>query len=210
MFTGLIEEIGQIKNIITTSNIKKITVKCSKVLDELKLGDSVAINGVCQTVTKINDDSFSFDTITETLSKTTFNSLRYGDNVNLERALTLTSRLDGHIVQGHIDTRGKIIQINKLEKKVEFYVAFPQEFKHFLAHTGSICIDGISLTVADIFDYSFKVAIIPTTLENTIAKNYKIGSEVNLEFDIIGKYIYSILSKNTSSNLSNFISQPDF
>lgn len=204
MFTGLVEELGKITNIKTNSTGKEFTIIANKIFSDLKLGDSIAINGVCQTVTNINKNSFSFIAVNETLKKTTLNYFINGQIVNLERALTLNSRLGGHIVQGHIDAYGRIIQINKRVNNIEIYISFDSKYKKFLVNTGSICIDGISLTTAEIFDYSFKVSIIPTTLNNTIVKNYKVNDIVNLEFDIIGKYICNMLNNREDNNINNF------
>lgn len=204
MFTGLVEEIGKIINVKSCVTGKIFTIAADKIFEDLKIGDSVSVNGVCQTVTNINNKQFICETVHETLKKTTMKYFTKGQNVNLERAVTVNTRLGGHIVQGHIDTNGNIIQINNSNGKAEFYISFPCEFKNFLAHTGSICIDGVSLTVAEIFDYSLKVALIPLTLGNTIAKDYRVGDCVNIEFDIIGKYVSSILSNRGQALSESF------
>lgn len=207
MFTGLVEEIGEITSTVRTNFGKKIIVSANIILDGLRIGDSVSINGVCQTVIAINTNKITFEAVDETLKKTTVGFFSAKQKVNLERSLTLQTRLGGHFVQGHVDTKGQIIQINKRQNSAEIYISFPNEYRYFLAHTGSICVDGVSLTTAEVHDNFFKVAVIPETLSSTIAKNYKVGNEVNLEFDIIGKYIYNILkcSKNSLVSLDKKI-----
>jgi riboflavin synthase len=129
----------------------------------------------------------------ESLKKTTLNNLSVKQNINLELAITLNTRLGGHIVQGHIDTTGQIIQIINTHSLKEFYISYPLEYRKYLAPTGSVAIDGVSLTTAEIFDKNFKVALIPHTLNNTIFSDYKVGDRVNIEFDIIGKYVEQML-----------------
>jgi riboflavin synthase len=218
MFTGIVEEIGKIAKINPFSGSKKITISAKKIFDDLKIGDSIAINGVCQTVVEIQKNHFTVDAVNETLAKTTFNELKINQNVNLERAILPTTRMGGHFVQGHIDCVGKIFKINKLGSSTEFFISFPAAFQKYLAQTGSVAIDGISLTIAEIFDSNFKIAIIPHTLETTILSNYKIGTQINIEFDIIGKYVESLLNKgfsnlynnkNQSNFLDKFINQPE-
>ncbi len=210
MFTGLIEETGKVVEMKSTDYGKYFTVSGDKVLKNMALGDSVAINGACQTVVDIKMNKFSFSTIYETLKKTTLNSFTIGQKVNLERAVSLQNRLGGHIVQGHVDTCGKILQITRFNQSTEILISFPSQFRKYLVNTGSICIDGVSLTTAHIFEQSFKVAIIPLTMRETIISTYKIGSNVNLEFDIIGKYVESMLNYSTEkTTLANMINQPE-
>ena len=203
MFTGIIEEIGKVKSFKKDSNGATIEVECSIVLEDTKLGDSIAINGVCQTVIDITSNSFKARVSDETLKVTTFESLKTNDIVNLERALTLNSRLGGHIVSGHVDCRGKYI---KLEQLTDFYnleFEIPQEQTKYIVHKGSITINGISLTVAQINDNKFRVAIIPHTYKNTNLKVLNIGDEVNIETDILGKYVEKMLSvKDNNSKIS--------
>jgi len=218
MFTGIIQEKGKIFQIANSIDGKKFSIESKNIFKELEIGDSVAVNGVCQTVVEINKNIFTVDTVNETLKKTTLKDLKIGASVNLETAVLPTTKMGGHFVQGHIDTVGNILQINKLQNSAEFLFSFSPQFRKYLATTGSIAIDGVSLTTAQIFDSSFKVALIPHTIETTIFTNYKIGDKVNLEFDIIGKYVESILlySANSRVNeefepksfLSSFIDQP--
>jgi len=190
MFTGLIEEKGKILSAKITQIGKQFTISApQQFINKIKIGDSIAINGVCQTAIKIDGTTFQTDVMQETLKKTTLSNLSPKQNVNLELAITLNTRLGGHIVQGHIDTIGQVIQIVNISTHKEFYISYPIEYKKYLAPTGSVAIDGVSLTVAEIFDKSFKVALIPHTLNNTLFSEYKVGDRVNIEFDIIGKYV---------------------
>ena len=194
MFTGLIEEKGKIISTKITQTGKQIAISTGKqFIEKIKIGDSVAINGVCQTAVKIEGNNFYTDLMQESLKKTTLNNLSAKQNVNLELAITLNSRLGGHIVQGHIDTVGQIIQIVNIHSLKEFYISCSLEHRKYLAPTGSVAIDGVSLTTAEIFDKSFKVALIPHTLNNTLFSEYKVGDRVNIEFDIIGKYVEQML-----------------
>jgi riboflavin synthase len=201
MFTGLVEELGTIQNIENLGGGIKITVKANLVIDGLKIDDSVAIEGCCQTVIEIQNDCFSVIAIEETLRKTNFNNFKVGTKVNLERALTLNTRLGGHLVQGHVDTVGKVENIIKEVSSYLITVRFPNEYEHLLIPTGSICMNGISLTTAKVNSNTFTVAIIPHTWEVTSIALLEIGTSVNLEFDMIGKYIEKLMmSKSLKSN----------
>ncbi|HOQ49016.1 MAG TPA: riboflavin synthase [Candidatus Kapabacteria bacterium] len=212
MFTGLVEEIGKVKKIQPTGGGLRFTVEASKIFDDLRIDDSVAINGVCQTVTEINGNSFAFVAVEETLSKTTLSELKAGSAVNLERALRPIDRMGGHIVQGHVDCIGKVTRIERLSTAVLVWVQFPREFEKYVVRTGSICIDGVSLTTARVQENNCMVSIIPHTWEKTILKHYSTGTKVNLEFDIIGKYVEKILgsSHGQSSILEQFKDQPEW
>jgi len=200
MFTGIIEEIGFVENFSKNSNAL-ITVQCAKILEDMKIGDSIAINGVCQTVIKFDKNSFSAQVSAETLSKTNLEQLKVKEEVNLERAMTLSSRLGGHIVTGHVDGLAKV---KNIQKQADFYTIkfeVEKELVKYLAKKGSITINGISLTIADTSANEFSVAIIPHSFENTNLKNLKIGGFVNIEADILAKYVEKILS--TSDNGGN-------
>lgn len=200
MFTGIIEEVGEIKSFSKQSNGAVIEVLCSTVLEDSKIGDSIAINGCCQTVTQLRPNGFCANVSDETLSVTTFDNLKAGDKVNLERALTLNSRLGGHIVSGHIDCRGKLLSIEKLTDFYNLEFEVPQEQTKYIVHKGSITINGISLTVAEIRDNRFKCAIIPHTFNNTTLKYLNTGDYVNIETDILGKYVEKMLSAKDNKN----------
>ena len=212
MFTGIIEEIGKIQSFKKDSNGATIEVECSLVLEDTKLGDSIAINGVCQTVIELSSNSFKARVSDETLKVTTFENLKSGNIVNLERALTLSSRLGGHIVSGHVDCRGKFTKIEKLTDFYNLEFEIPQEQTKYVVHKGSITINGISLTVAEINQNTFKVAIIPHTFENTNLKALNIGDNVNIETDILGKYVEKMLSaKDNDSKISmSFLQENGF
>ncbi len=216
MFTGLIEEIGTIKKINSLGGGKHITVSAGVVLEGSKIDDSIAINGVCQTVIDINRDGFSVIAIEETLAKSTLGSMKSGQKVNLERAMTLATRLGGHLVQGHVDCRGTILSIERLATAVNLWISFPQNFARLVVDTGSICIDGISLTTAKVHENKFMVSIIPHTWKSTTLSDLTERSSVNLEFDILGKYIQRMYALGSdekiqkTSILDKFINQPQF
>ena len=204
MFTGIIEDIGYVKRFTATSDGAKLEVRCSvELLNGTKLGDSICINGVCETVTAINPDGFCVDISAETLSVTNFNSLRQNDELNLERALTLNSRLGGHIVSGHIDCKGVITSIEKHSDFYNLYIKVPQEFSKYIVYKGSVTVNGISLTVADVQNDIFKVAIIPHTYGNTNLKCLNIGDIVNIETDILARYVEKLLYSDNNKKESN-------
>lgn len=214
MFTGLIEEIGVISSIQPQGKNLRITVQAHKVMDDLKIDDSVSINGACQTVVSRTKSSFEVVAVEETRRKTTFNTLSIGEKVNLERAMRVGDRLGGHIVQGHVDCVGIVSNIESKDGSTQMWVEFPVNFSQYVVPIGSICINGVSLTVARVDISRFMVAIIPHTLQVTILNQLKAGSKVNLEFDILGKYIEKMLfshnHKNTEDSiLKSWISQPD-
>ena len=200
MFTGIIEEIGVIKKITKGANSAKLLIQCNKVLE---LGDSICTNGVCLTVTDINDHSFQADVMAETLLRSNLGNLTLGSEVNLERALTLNSRLGGHIVSGHIDGIGKIRIDNSIEVTIEAKLSILK----YIIEKGSITIDGISLTVTYVDNKAFKVCIIPHTGEKTILLKKKVGETVNLECDILGKYVERLLSFKVEEKKKSNISE---
>lgn len=204
MFTGIVEEIGIVKNFSKTSGNAELCVSCHKVLDGTKLGDSIAINGVCQTVVDIQQSSFTVQISNETLSVTNLSRLQSGEKVNLERALTLSSRLGGHIVSGHVDSQGKLLNIQKHSDFYDLEFEIPTSQAKYIVQKGSITINGISLTVAKVTDNKIKIAIIPHTYTNTNLCELKSGDYVNIETDILGKYVEKILS--AKDNINNSIS----
>ncbi len=199
MFTGLIEEIGTIQKINITPTVANLSIKASNMANELKIGDSVATNGVCLTVTTKTGDGFTADVMPATLNNTNLGSLNVGSNVNLERAMTLTSRLDGHIVTGHIDAVGKIIYIYKDGNATRYKIQMPKDVVSRMIDRGSIAVDGISLTIQAIFDDSVEISIIPHTGEQTTLPSLKTGDKVNIESDVIGKYVERLLGKKSQS-----------
>jgi riboflavin synthase len=211
MFTGIIEEIGTIKNITNYGNARKLEIISQKILLDSKIDDSISIDGVCQTIIDIKNNSFTVEAVEETILKTNFNNLRNNDKVNLERALKLDTRLGGHLVQGHIDCIGKITSIVKQSLGILLTIEFPIQYKKYIVLQGSIAVNGISLTVARITDFTFTVSVIPHTWNNTTLKYKGIGSIVNLEFDLLAKYVENMLYINNNADnniLSKFIDQP--
>ena len=202
MFTGIVEEVGQVKSFIKEKNGAKLTIAANTVIKDLKIGDSIAVNGVCQTVTDFDNSSFTVMVSDETLSVTTFKNLKTGDYLNLERALTLQSRLGGHIVSGHVDCIGKLVSKEILSDFYNLYFEIDENFAKYVVYKGSITINGISLTVADINSSTIKVALIPHTFENTNLKTLNIGDNVNIETDILAKYVEKLLKLNNNSEKS--------
>lgn len=200
MFTGIIEEVGKIKNIQGGTNYK-LTIAASKILEDIHLGDSIAVNGICLTAISWDKSSFTVDVMKETLERTSLHRLRAGSFVNLERALAANGRFGGHIVSGHIDGTGEIINIRRDANAVWYKIKTSEKIMEFIIEKGSIAIDGISLTVAKVDRSTFYVSVIPHTLENTILLRKKTGDIVNLENDIVGKYIKSFTDKNSNSTL---------
>ena len=196
MFTGIIEELGKIQEI--KSN--KITVKCGTVIQDAKLGDSIAVNGVCLTVVEILPDGFVADISPETFKVTAFNLLKVGDLVNLERAMPANGRFGGHIVSGHIDGVGKFLDISKYNDFYELKIELDTKESNYVIKKGSITVNGISLTIADIEKNIIKLAIIPHTYENTNLKTLKNGDYVNIEVDMVAKYIEKFLSSSDNKS----------
>ncbi len=193
MFTGLVEETGKLEDKIKTGEGLQFHFSAKKVMDDLDIGSSISVNGVCLTVVKKDSEHFSVDAIEETLKKTNLSSLKIGDRVNLERPLKADARLGGHFVLGHVDTTGKIIDIKELSNSHFVTISYPKEFKNYLIFVGSISIDGVSMTVAQLNDETFSVGIIPHTWHETIFSSKKKGDYVNLEFDVLGKYVEKIM-----------------
>jgi len=194
MFTGLVEEIGEVYSLNKRADGLVLGVKANKVLEDTKLGDSIAVNGVCLTVVKIDNNKLFFEVSNETLKKTNLKTIKQREKVNLERALKASDRLGGHIVQGHIDAEGKIKSMVNLGKHTQLKVEIPKDYSLFIIEKGSIAIDGISLTINSIENNVISINIIPHTLENTNLKHKKVGDNVNIEFDIFGKYILKAIS----------------
>jgi riboflavin synthase len=193
MFTGIIEEVGAIRGIQAHAKGGRVTVSARGVLDDIKIGDSVAINGVCLTVVEFNSNSLAFDISEETLARTTLGRLRAGNCVNLERALKVGDRLGGHIVQGHVDATGQFISKHPAGDGILMRFNYPAEIGCYICLKGSITVDGISLTVAGLGQGWFEVAIIPHTLKVTNLGALSSGDTVNLEVDILAKYIERLM-----------------
>ncbi|MFE8696597.1 riboflavin synthase [Cytobacillus sp. FJAT-53684] len=206
MFTGIIEEIGTIQNIQTKGNTLVLAIQGKKVLEDLNLGDSIAVNGVCLTVTEYNHTSFFVDVMPETFQSTALSGLQRGSLVNLERAMSSNGRFGGHFVTGHVDTVGQILKREPKENAIYIDIHFSKEFSHLTLYKGSITLDGTSLTIFGISKDQVTVSIIPHTAKETVLGHKKIGDKVNIEFDIIGKYLYSFLQKNEQQKQESSIS----
>lgn len=193
MFTGIIEEIGKIKSIKKSGDGASIVIEARKVLEDVKLGDSIAVNGVCLTVNHFNHNSFTVAVMAETMRRSNLKNLKAGDLVNLERAVAVGARLGGHLVSGHIDDVGIIRQYEKEDNAVWVTIEPPPQLLKYIIHKGSIAVDGISLTVAYVDDRIFKVSIIPHTRDETTLIDKGVGQLVNLECDMIGKYIEKLI-----------------
>lgn len=194
MFTGIIETIGIVSNIEKDLENIHFTIK-SAITNELKIDQSVAHNGVCLTVVEISGDEYVVTAIKETIDKTNIGDLQVGDEINLERAMKLGDRLDGHIVQGHVDETGTCIGIKDEEGSTFFTFEYHSDNNNVTIEKGSITVNGVSLTVVNSKENEFSVAIIPYTLEHTVFKNFKVGTKVNLEFDVIGKYVARLTNR---------------
>jgi riboflavin synthase len=193
MFTGLIEEIGKISSITAIAGGKRLKISASKILSDLKVDDSVAVNGICLTATNVDNTGFTCEAVGVTLTKTTLQNFSVNEEVNLERAVRLADRLGGHLVQGHINGIGIIKNISKLGDNYFVELIIPDELKKYLVEEGSIAVDGISLTIAKLENNTCGLSIIPHTWNNTIIKNKRTGSKVNIEIDVIAKYVEKLL-----------------
>lgn len=205
MFTGLVEEKGILKEKIPTGDGFQFVIEANKIMKDLQIGSSIAVNGCCLTVVKIDGNTFAVDTIEETLNKTNLGVLKQGMNVNLERPLAAEARLGGHFVLGHIDTTGKVEDVKELSNSHWLTISFPEKFKQYLIYVGSVAIDGVSMTVAELKDDSFSVGIIPHTWKETIFVDKKVGDTVNLEFDVLGKYVERIMESKSHDESSIFL-----
>jgi len=188
MFSGIISATGKVVSVQSSGTTKRIQIS-SSISSELKIDQSIAHDGVCLTVTQIEEECYWVDVVKETLSKTTFDQLKEGQLINLEKSLTLSSLLDGHLVQGHIDTTLKCIERRDENGSWNFTFSLPKEFASLVIPRGSICINGVSLTIAKLFDDTLEVAIIPYTFHHTNFQFINPGVAVNVEFDLIGKYL---------------------
>ena len=199
MFTGIIEEVGTVASIKKGANSAVLTSQARTILDDVKLGDSIAVNGVCLTVTALTPSAFAADVMHETLNRSSLGKLHSGSTVNLERAMAANGRFGGHIVSGHIDGTGQIESMRREENAVWVTIACTDKILDLIVEKGSICIDGISLTVAAVTKRNFSVSVIPHTGEETTLLKKKAGDPVNLENDIVGKYIQKFVDIGRNS-----------
>lgn len=211
MFTGIIEGIGEIKEVKGAEKGLSLRVSIPNIFDDIKIGDSIAVNGACLTAKTITGGSFIADVSAETIRRTTMGRLKTGDRVNIERALMLSDRLGGHIVTGHIDGTAKIVDKRQEGESVKIMFSLDKELLRYIIKKGSIAIDGISLTVNELNSASFSVNIIPHTKEKTTLLDKSVGDEVNVEVDIIGKYVERLLGKGKESPIDKaFLSEHGF
>ena len=197
MFTGIIEELGRVRAVEKRGEDARILIEAHTVTEGSNNGDSISVNGVCLTALEVKADSFAADVSKETLFRSTLGNLTEGSPVNLERAVTPATRLGGHIVQGHVDARGKFLGSEDHGESWTFRFAYPKEIGRYLVFKGSVAVEGISLTISNLTDNYFEIAVIPKTFEVTNLSQLKPGDEVNLEVDVIGKYVERILAAQT-------------
>lgn len=208
MFTGIVEEIGYIDSVQKGSQSAVLSIRCHKVLEGTKIGDSIAVNGVCLTVTSMNPRGYTADVMAETLERSSLGSLRKNSRVNLERAMAADGRFGGHIVAGHIDGTGTVRDIKRDETAVWYTIEAKESILRYVVEKGSIAIDGISLTVAGVSEKEFSVSVIPHTQGETNLTDRKVGDIVNLECDVIGKYIEKLcVGESESTNVESKLSE---
>ncbi len=205
MFTGIIEETGTIKSVKWNGKSAVIVIHALKIPDDIKVGDSINTNGVCLTVTSFDSKEFSVDVMAETMRKTNLNRLKPGSKINLERALRLNDRFGGHLVSGHIDGTGIIAELKKEDNATWITIRTNESVLKYIVFKGSVSVDGISLTVAEVINNRFKVSIIPHTGQETTLQSKKIGERVNIECDLIGKYVEKFISDKKNKEMSSKI-----
>ena len=213
MFTGIVEELGIIRKISISGHSGSITIEASKVLEGTRIGDSIAVNGICLTVTSMASDSFTADIMAETVRRSSLKGAVSGDKVNLERAMAADGRFGGHIVSGHVDGTGTIINMHREENAVWVTISAEPSIMKFIVEKGSVCLDGISLTVAKVGATDFSVSVIPHTGEEPTLLRKKVGSPINIENDVVGKYVERLLNfkNNESTGITmDFLKKYDF
>lgn len=204
MFTGIIQSVGEVAAIEAKGDDTRLRILTNQLdLGDVQLGDSIAVNGVCLTAVELPGDGFWADVSGETLSCTTFKSLTVGTPVNLEKALTPSTRLGGHLVSGHVDGIGKVVERYNDGRSVRFHIAAPAEMAKYIAEKGSVCVDGISLTVNAVKGAIFELNIVPHTLQETTMASFKVGTEVNLEVDIIARYLERLILGDKAADTKN-------
>tara|TARA_B100001079_G_scaffold167446_1_gene143705 strand:+ start:176 stop:766 length:591 start_codon:yes stop_codon:yes gene_type:complete len=196
MFTGIIQAIGNISKIDSNGPDSRIVFKAGKMkLDDVKIGDSISVNGVCLSITEKTKDSFSSDLSSETLSLTTFIEMRANSKVNLEKAMNFSSRVNGHLIAGHVDGVGVIKEMKSDGRSILILIEFPEELEKYISKKGSIAVDGVSLTINGTKENTFSINIIPHTLSGSIISEYNIGTKVNIEVDLIARYLEKLVVK---------------
>lgn len=195
MFTGIVEELGEIREIHREADSITLTIRASTVLDGVHHGDSIAVNGVCLTVVEFGDDFFTADLMQETLDRSSLGQVEVGSKVNLERATAVGQRLGGHIVQGHIDGTGEVLSRTPGERWEVVRISLPEQLAKYVVEKGSIAVDGTSLTVSAVGEGFFEVSLIPTTLSDSVIGSASVGTKVNLEVDVLAKYVEKMLER---------------
>jgi riboflavin synthase len=199
MFTGLVEETGRVGSIEPRAGGRRIWIEATRVMEDLSEGASIAVDGCCLTATALESHRFAVDAVPETLSRTTLGGRERGDAINLERPLRLSDRLGGHLVQGHVDGVGEVLRVTDEGQGRRMTLAVPDALRRFVAEKGSIAVDGVSLTVAALEDRGCEIALIPHTLEHTVAGGYRPGRRVNLEVDLLARYLARLLEESGTS-----------
>lgn len=206
MFTGIVEEIGKIQNVKKNIKSSVLTIEGNKIFEDIHIGDSISVNGVCLTVTTFSNNAFTADVMNETISRSSLGQLRNGSYVNLERAMPANGRFGGHIISGHIDGVGKIIKIEKDDNAIWYTISVERNLMKYIVEKGSIAVDGISLTIAKVTVNDFSISIIPHTSQETILSHRSVGDIVNIENDVIGKYVEKLITfernKKDKSNIT--------
>ena len=211
MFTGIIRSIGSVRRIDRRAKGARLIVACPDIIEDIEISDSVAVNGVCLTATEKTTDAFAADVSQESLSRSNLSALAGGSHVNLETSLRLGDKLGGHLVFGHVDGLGIIANLGQTDEFYELTVEFPEDLSRYIAEKGSISIDGISLTVASIPANRFSVAVIPYTFEETTLQHRRVGDKVNLEVDMLARYVERMLGKQGSTGMTReFLSEHGF
>lgn len=205
MFTGIVEEKGIIEHITMGVRSCSVKIKADKIFDDLRIGDSVAVNGICLTATEINTPYFSADVMPETMRRTSLGNLVKGSHVNLERAMQLNGRFGGHIVSGHIDGCGTVSNIRRDDNAIWITINAPGEITRYIVEKGSVTLDGISLTVAEVMNDRFSVSIIPHTASETTLSERTTGDKINIECDIIGKYVEKLTGSRSGGITEDFL-----
>ena len=206
MFTGIVEEIGKIQNVKKNIKSSVLTIEGNKIFEDIHIGDSISVNGVCLTVTTFSNNAFTADVMNETISRSSLGQLRNGSYVNLERAMPANGRFGGHIISGHIDGVGKIIKIEKDDNAIWYTISVERNLMKYIVEKGSIAVDGISLTIEKVTVNDFSISIIPHTSQETILSHRSVGDIVNIENDVIGKYVEKLITfernKKDKSNIT--------
>lgn len=213
MFTGIIEEIGTIEHIQQSGLAIEISIRARHILDDVHLGDSIAVNGVCLTVTSFTSTSFTVDVMPETVKATSLQQLKKESAVNLERAMSANGRFGGHFVSGHIDGIGTITEKKRMANAIYYHIALPKQLLHYCIPRGSVAVDGTSLTIFDVNDTSIMISLIPHTVDSSLIGNKGVGDIVNIECDMLGKYIEHFIQRrqaSTSSITASFLQENGF